>query len=50
LIFLDKPREASLLEVTEFIEYADLNKDNKIDKEEMLIVFKKAINDFHPKH
>ena len=34
------------MEVRQFIEYADLNKDNKIDKEEMLVVFKKAINNY----
>lgn len=35
---------ANLAEVREFIEFADLNKDNKIDKEEMLVVFRKVIN------
>lgn len=35
---------ANLSEVREFIEYADLNKDNKIDKEEMLVVFRNVIN------
>lgn len=35
---------ANLAEVREFIEYADLNKDNKIDKEEMLVVFRNVIN------
>jgi hypothetical protein len=50
LIFLDKERKTNFLEVNEFIEYADLNKDNKVDKEEMLIVFKKAIGSFHVKH
>lgn len=43
LRYLGKPREANLVEVKQFIEYADLNKDNKIDKEEMLVVFKKAL-------
>lgn len=35
---------ANLSEVREFIEYADLNKDNKVDKEEMLVVFRNVIN------
>lgn len=32
LEFLDKHRIITTVEVKEFIEYADLNKDNKIDK------------------
>lgn len=44
LVYLGKERMANLAEVKEFIEYADLNKDNKIDKEEMLVVFRNVIN------
>jgi hypothetical protein len=46
LRYLGKNREANLVEVRQFIEYADLNRDNKIDKEEMLVVFKKAISNY----
>jgi hypothetical protein len=46
LCFLGKSREANLVEVRQFIEYADLNRDNKIDREEVLIVFKKAISNY----
>jgi Ca2+-binding EF-hand superfamily protein len=46
LQYLGKPRDPTISEVREFIEYADLNKDNKIDKEEMLVVFKKALVNF----
>jgi len=35
-----------MAEVQEFIEYADINRDNKIDKDELLIVFKKTIDGF----
>ena len=43
LKYLGKARQTNSVEVRQFIEYADINKDNKIDKEEMLVVFKKAI-------
>lgn len=44
LDYLQKGRRASSAEVQLFMNYADLNRDNKIDKGELMVVFKKAIS------
>ena len=43
LEILKRQRKANMAEIKEFIEYADINRDNKIEKEELFIVFKNAI-------